>query len=84
MSPNDVLRLDDFWRPSRAAAVASLPMAGPTLAAAERALIERALESTNGNKLQAARQLGISRTRLYAKMAKLGLVNGSDGGPPKV
>jgi DNA-binding NtrC family response regulator len=45
----------------------------PTLAAAERALIERAIHSTGGNKLRAAQQLGISRTRLYAKLAKYGM-----------
>src|SRR5262249_24086985 len=45
----------------------------PTLAEAEQALIVRALGTSGGNKLQAARQLGISRTRLYAKLAKYGL-----------
>ena len=49
----------------------------PTLAAAERALIERALAAHGGNKLQAARQLGISRTKLYAKLAKYGLLEAS-------
>jgi two-component system NtrC family response regulator len=45
----------------------------PTLAAAERALIERTIALHRGNKLKAARQLGISRTKLYAKLAKYGL-----------
>lgn len=45
----------------------------PTLEAAERTLIEATLRSTAGNKVHAARQLGISRTQLYVKMAKFGL-----------
>jgi transcriptional regulator with PAS, ATPase and Fis domain len=47
--------------------------APPSFAAAERELIARALVSTAGNKLQAARLLGISRKKLYAKIAKYGL-----------
>jgi transcriptional regulator with PAS, ATPase and Fis domain len=58
----------------------------PTLAAAERRLIERALASNDGNKLRAARQLGISRTKLYAKIAKYELCEVGDaaarGAPP--
>ncbi len=45
----------------------------PTLEAAERTLIEATLRATAGNKVHAARQLGISRTQLYVKMAKFGL-----------
>ena len=41
-----------------------------TFAAGERALIERALSATSGNKLRAAQHLGISRKKLYAKLAK--------------
>src|SRR5262249_37269003 len=41
-----------------------------TLAESERTVIARALAATGGNKLQAARQLGISRKKLYAKIAK--------------
>jgi DNA-binding NtrC family response regulator len=46
----------------------SIPLA--SFAEAERALIARALASTSGNKLQAAKLLGISRKKLYAKIAK--------------
>jgi transcriptional regulator with PAS, ATPase and Fis domain len=47
---------------------------GPvSFAAAERDLIARALASTVGNKLQAAKLLGISRKKLYAKIAKYNL-----------
>jgi transcriptional regulator with PAS, ATPase and Fis domain len=44
-----------------------------TFAETERAIIQRALESTEGNKVQAARLLKISRKKLYAKIAKYGL-----------
>ncbi|MGH8014259.1 MAG: sigma 54-interacting transcriptional regulator [Candidatus Binataceae bacterium] len=44
-----------------------------TFADAERELIARALETTNGNKFAAARLLRISRKKLYAKIAKYGL-----------
>jgi DNA-binding NtrC family response regulator len=41
-----------------------------TFADSERIIIQRALESTGGNKVQAARLLKISRKKLYAKIAK--------------
>jgi DNA-binding NtrC family response regulator len=44
-----------------------------TFADAEREIIMRALETTGGNKLHAARMLKISRKKLYAKIAKYGL-----------
>lgn len=40
---------------------------------AEAWRIEQALRETRGNRSAAARQLGIGRRTLYAKMAKLGL-----------
>lgn len=51
---------------------AETPAASSSLsfADAERDLIVRALTSTSGNKLQAAKLLGISRKKLYAKIAK--------------
>jgi len=39
----------------------------------QRELVERALERTKGNKLKAAKLLGISRKALYAKLKKYGL-----------
>ena len=42
----------------------------------ERAIIERALAASGGNRTQAARLLGISRNGLAIKMERLGL--GSD------
>ncbi|KVF66209.1 sigma-54-dependent transcriptional regulator [Burkholderia vietnamiensis] len=43
------------------------------LATVERAAILRALALANGNRAQAARQLGIGRQSLYARMASLGI-----------
>ena len=42
----------------------------PTMEEAERELIQRALSATGGNKLQAARMLGISRHRLYDSLRR--------------
>jgi DNA-binding NtrC family response regulator len=39
----------------------------------ERRMIVRALERASGNRSEAARQLGIGRPLLYAKMEQLGL-----------
>ena len=44
-----------------------------TLAGAERALIERVLEETTGNKSRAARLLGVNRATLYNKLRAYGL-----------
>src|SRR5579875_1216851 len=53
---------------------AAAPTAGlPSFADVERELIRRALESTEGNKVQAAKLLRISRKKLYAKIEKYGL-----------
>ncbi len=71
-----VIRLEDLPqqinRERSAAPVAAPVPAGPvgTFADAERDLIQRALESTQGNKAQAAKLLKISRKKLYAKIAK--------------
>jgi DNA-binding NtrC family response regulator len=45
----------------------------PDLASQERETILRALESTGGNKLQAAKLLGISRANLYVKIKVYGI-----------
>jgi two-component system response regulator PilR (NtrC family)/two-component system response regulator HydG len=44
-----------------------------TFAEAEREIIARALKNTDGNKVQAAALLRISRKKLYAKIEKYGL-----------
>ncbi|WP_211109693.1 sigma-54 interaction domain-containing protein [Azospirillum oleiclasticum] len=43
----------------------------------ERTLIQKALEESGGNKLEAARALGLSRTNLYAKLQKHGIGSAS-------
>ncbi|MCW7537227.1 sigma 54-interacting transcriptional regulator [Aquabacterium sp. A7-Y] len=57
--------------PGAAPAIRPLPEA---IAELERRSIEAALEATGGNKLAAARLLGISRATLYEKLASRGLV----------
>ncbi len=47
------------------------PEANPTLRDAERLAILRALEDSDGNKLAAAKRLGISRSTLYEKLHRL-------------
>jgi DNA-binding NtrC family response regulator len=44
---------------------------GTTLEEAERTIIQRTVEATNGNKKEAAKILGISRSALYAKLKRL-------------
>jgi DNA-binding NtrC family response regulator len=52
---------------SRKSFVSTLPL---NLAEAEEVLIQRALEETNGNIAEAARLLGVHRTRIYRKLAQ--------------
>ncbi|MBN8463647.1 MAG: AAA family ATPase, partial [Dechloromonas sp.] len=49
------------------------PAFAAAVASAEREAIRSALRSTQGNKSQAAKVLGISRAALYEKIAALGL-----------
>ncbi|HXR35056.1 MAG TPA: sigma-54 dependent transcriptional regulator [Candidatus Binataceae bacterium] len=56
-----------------AEAVTANPSGVPSFADVERDLVRRALENTEGNKVQAAKLLQISRKRLYAKIEKYGL-----------
>ena len=55
------------------AAVADLPL---NLEEAEALLIRRALAETGGNIAEAARRLGVNRTRIYRKMGEAGTVEG--------
>jgi transcriptional regulator with PAS, ATPase and Fis domain len=76
-SPAAQIRRRDLSQPRstwETAAVAPSPARSrATYAESERAVIARALVSTGGNKARAARELGISRKRLYARIAKYGL-----------
>jgi len=60
----------------------SLALAVPigTFTDSEHTIIQRALEFTEGNKVQAAKLLRISRKKLYAKIAKYGSNRASAGG----
>jgi transcriptional regulator with PAS, ATPase and Fis domain len=51
----------------------SAPVTTTDLSALERQAIERALRDVGGNKVKAAKQLGISRTQLYGRLRKYGL-----------
>jgi DNA-binding NtrC family response regulator len=50
-----------------------LPLGGQTLSRIERAAIKQTLAQTGGNKLRAARTLGIAVSTLYEKLKKHGL-----------
>jgi DNA-binding NtrC family response regulator len=74
-SGGDDVQPDDLRRAAWIPAASHAPTDArhlPTLEGAERELIAQ-LRAVGGNKVHAARQLGISRTQLYAKLAKYGL-----------
>lgn len=48
----------------------TLPLAGHSLEAIERAAIKQTLVSLGGNKVQAARSLGIAVSTLYEKLKR--------------
>ncbi|HZL85112.1 MAG TPA: sigma 54-interacting transcriptional regulator [Candidatus Krumholzibacteria bacterium] len=50
----------------------------PTFEESEKLLLERALDATSGNKLRAAKMLGISRKQLYAKIKKYAIELAAD------
>ncbi|MBI2964462.1 MAG: sigma 54-interacting transcriptional regulator [Deltaproteobacteria bacterium] len=70
---SETIRLHHLW-PELSHQSPAEPMAPPgalpTFADAERELVQRALMTTFGNKVQAAKLLRISRKKLYAKIAK--------------
>ena len=78
-----LIGLDDLPAPAFAASLQRRPpvmdFSGaanghvPSFADAERDLVAGALRKTNGNKVAAAQLLGVSRKKLYAKIAKYSL-----------
>lgn len=81
MSDAIVLQAADIERVlpvARSVPPAGAPLAiADTVAGAEREAIRNALRSTQGNKSQAAKLLGISRAAFYEKMSALGVDVGS-------
>jgi len=72
------IRLSDLGLLPLSTQAASLPdfasgTPTATLAESERALLAATLDSTGGNKSHAARRLGISRKKLYARISKYAL-----------
>jgi transcriptional regulator of acetoin/glycerol metabolism len=75
-APSTLIGLSDL--PEKISGRTSATRPSPTItfetfADAERAVLQRALEITGGNKVRAARLLKISRKKLYAGIAKYGL-----------
>jgi len=83
LAPGEVLLADTLPRDAPADAApgpAWLPEGPlPTLAEAERQLIERALELTHGHKGRACQMLGISRPTLERKLVRYGTARGVKG-----
>ena len=59
----------------------SIPEGGTSLEEVERALVEMAVNQSNGNQTQAARLLDISRDALRYKLKKFGLMHAEDEEP---
>jgi DNA-binding NtrC family response regulator len=80
----DVGHLPDALGASGGSSVAETGSDGQTLHEAvrqlEKSMIQRALDRAKGNRSEAARQLGIGRPQLYAKMEEHGLGGKPDGG----
>jgi DNA-binding NtrC family response regulator len=83
LSVGDTIQVEDLPETMRSSASANLPLLEPsglseelTLEEAERWLIQRALEKSDGNKREAARRLGLSLATLYRKLSLYGAVSG--------
>ena len=64
-----------FFRPNRRLSPqpSSLPLAGQSLEALEKAAIEQTLRQNDGNKTKTAKALGIAASTLYEKIKKYAL-----------
>jgi two-component system response regulator HydG len=86
LAPKPVLDVDDIppeIRPAAHEAATGTIRPGMSLAEAERLLIERTLEETGGNRVQAAQILGIGQRTLYRKIKEYGLIRPGDAEPPE-
>ncbi len=73
LEPRDLI----FFRPRRRdPTIDSLPLAGRSLESIERAAIRQTLRHCEGNKVRAAKALGIAPSTLYEKLKKYGLSSG--------
>jgi DNA-binding NtrC family response regulator len=84
--PPQITSLDEQVEPATGAKHGGFDPAEPiplrdAVAQLEKRMIERALARANGNRSEAARQLGIGRPQLYAKMDEHG-IGGRGGEPP--
>lgn len=74
-------RLDQARQAAAHRPSAASPSLQESLETLERTLIEQALARARGNRTKAARQLGLTRPRLYRRMVQLGLAAADDEGP---
>jgi DNA-binding NtrC family response regulator len=65
--------LMSFKRRRRDATLADFPLAGRSLESIERAAIVQTLKGASGNKVKAAKALGIAASTLYEKMRRYGI-----------
>ena len=76
MADTDVLEprhLMSFKRRRRDATLADFPLAGRSLESIERAAIVQTLKGAAGNKVKAAKALGIAASTLYEKLRRYGI-----------
>ncbi len=76
LSDGPLVDLEDLRLRTAALADAGDEPRSPTMIAAERSAVERALEESGGSVTRAARLLGISRATLYRKLARYKLTPG--------
>lgn len=60
--------------PGRNGSTPTLPAGGVDLGDVERGLVAQAMEQSHGNKSRAARLLGLTRSQLYTRLEKHGLL----------
>jgi DNA-binding NtrC family response regulator len=82
LAENHVITTDDLPESIVDAAPAAAPAGDPAhLREVERRHVLEVLREHRGNKVQAARALGVSRRALYRMIAKYGLEGGREAGP---